>query len=58
MLQGGNYQDYFAKKMALLKEKGKSTFTPELSAGTTDFQFHKTLPKFLFINALDFSKVL
>jgi len=32
VIQGGNYQDYFAKKMALLKEKGKSTFTPELSA--------------------------
>jgi len=28
-IQGGSYQDYFAKKMAMLKAKGKSTFSAD-----------------------------
>merc|ERR1711911_186619 len=28
-IQGGSYQDYFAKKMAMLKARGKSTFSAD-----------------------------
>ncbi|XP_023348470.1 PIN2/TERF1-interacting telomerase inhibitor 1-like [Eurytemora carolleeae] len=30
-IQGGNYQDYFKKKMADLRARGKSTYTPPVS---------------------------